>query len=206
MTDTPIALEDRDRDGDRLFSPSAGRNKAIIADSLSVHLPPSARVLELGSGTGEHGAALGDLRPDVIWQYSDPDPGSRLSQAAWAQDGWPEPLDIDLTAPNWTVDLGAFDTVFSANMIHIAPIEAAKGLASGAAALTDTVVLYGPFLFGSESAASNLDFDASLKRRNPHWGVRELDLVKHIFEDAGFNSLQSFGMPRNNHIVRLSKH
>lgn len=206
MTNNPIALEYRDRNGNRLFSPSAGRNKIVIADWLSGQLPPSARVLELGSGTGEHGAALGDQRPDVIWQYSDPDQASRASQAVWARNTWPDPLSIDLMTENWAANLGAFDAVFSANMIHIAPIEAAKGLAAGAANLTDTVILYGPFLFGHESVASNLDFDTSLKRRDPRWGVRELDLVKHIFEGAGFSSVQSFGMPRNNHIVRLSKH
>ena len=74
---TPIALEARDRDGARLFSPSAGRNKVIIAEWLAERLPLSASVLEVGSGTGEHGAALGALRSDVVWQYSDPDAASR---------------------------------------------------------------------------------------------------------------------------------
>ncbi|MEM9600134.1 MAG: DUF938 domain-containing protein [Pseudomonadota bacterium] len=205
MSDKPIALEDRDRDGDRLFSPSAGRNKAVIAEHLASLLPQNATVLEVGSGTGEHGAALGERRADVSWQYSDPDPQSRLSQNAWARPEWPQSLPLDLTQPDWWAGIGPFDTLFSANMIHIAPIEAAQGLAQGAARLTGSVILYGPFLFGSDSVPSNLDFDASLKRRDPRWGVRELQLVKHIFEDVGFNQLQSFDMPRNNHLVRLSR-
>ena len=205
MTEKPIALEDRDQDGAKLFSPSAGRNKAVIGEWLASALPQDARILEVGSGTGEHGAALGDLRPDVVWQYSDPDAASRVSQAAWARDSWPEPLDIDLRNEDWTKGLGRFDAVFSANMIHIAPIEAAHGLAKGAATLTDLVILYGPFLFGDNSAPSNLDFDASLKQRDPRWGVREFDLVKHIFENVGFTEAECFEMPSNNHIVRLSR-
>lgn len=206
MTHEPIALEDRDRDGDRLFSPSAGRNKALIAEWLAKNLPTDARILEVGSGTGEHGAALGKVRADVVWQYSDPDENSRASQLAWKKDVWPEPLSLDLTVRDWASPLGPYDAVYSANMIHIAPIEAAIGLAKGASKLTETVFLYGPFLFGDQSADSNLEFDASLKRRNIRWGVRDFTDVKHIFEHEGFNHCERFDMPRNNHIVRLSKH
>jgi hypothetical protein len=206
MIKKPIALEDRDHDGERLFSPSAGRNKAIIASWLADYLPTDARILEVGSGTGEHGAALGDVRPDVIWQYSDPDTKSRASQSAWKRDCWPEPLAIDLTVRDWTELLGEYDAIYSANMIHIAPIEAAIGLAKGAARITEIVFLYGPFLFGDQTAPSNLEFDASLKRRDMRWGVRDFADVKHIFENEGFKHCERFDMPRNNHIVRLSKH
>lgn len=205
MTNKPIALEDREQDGAKLFSPSAGRNKDVIADWLADALPKGASVLEVGSGTGEHGAALGDRRSDVLWQYSDPDAASRASEAAWAKEGWPEPLDLDLRNQDWAEGLGRFNAVYSANMIHIAPIEAAHGLAKGAAALTDMVIFYGPFLFGDDSAPSNLDFDASLKQRDPRWGVREFELVKHIFENVGFTEAERHEMPRNNHIVRLSR-
>ncbi|MGJ8561103.1 MAG: DUF938 domain-containing protein [Litorimonas sp.] len=206
MTKKPIALEERVLDGERLFSPSAGRNKALIATWLAEQLPMGARILEVGSGTGEHGAALGDVRPDVIWQYSDPDANSRASQSAWKRDLWPDPLTLDLTVQDWAAPLSSYDAIYSANMIHIAPIEAAIGLAKGAAQLTDTVFLYGPFLFGDESAVSNLEFDTSLKRRNPRWGVRDFANVKHIFENEGFKHGERFDMPCNNHIVRLSKH
>lgn len=205
MTTPPIALEERDNDGVKLFSPSASRNKAVIAAWLSGVLPTDATVLEVGSGTGEHGAALGEVRQDIIWQYSDPDETSRASQSAWKRRDWPEPLALDLTNEGWVDGLGCFDAVYSANMIHIAPIEATKGLAIGAAEITDTVILYGPFLFGEDSAPSNLDFDASLKRRNPLWGVREFDFVKHIFANAGFTAVKRLDMPRNNFIARLSR-
>ena len=37
--------------------------------------------------------------------------------------------------------------------------------------------LYGPYLEDGTAVQSNLDFDASLKRRNPEWGLRELEEV-----------------------------
>ena len=93
-------------------------------------------------------------------------------------------------------------------MIHIAPVSALNGLADLAAkAVKDggQMILYGPFLFGSESAPSNLDFDASLKRRNAAWGVRELDFVKHIFAKNGFNISKLRDMPKNNFLLGLSR-
>ena len=205
MTDTPIALEDRDSDGAKLFSPSAGRNKAVIAEALAARLPDAASVLEIGSGTGEHGATLGERRPDVVWQYSDPDAASRASQAAWARAGWPEPLALDVQVGDWWAGLPRVTALFSANMIHIAPIEAAIGLAEGAQHLTDRVILYGPFLLGEASAPSNREFDLSLRRRDPRWGVRELDIVKHIFGERSFNLSESLEMPRNNRLLEFGR-
>lgn len=205
MTKKPIALENRAKDGAKLFSPSAGRNKDVIADCLSQHLPRGAKVLEVGSGTGEHGAALGARRADVIWQYSDPDGTSRASQSAWSKPEWPAPLDLSVTTDGWWDSLGPYDAIFSANMIHIAPWEATLGLATGAYHCADQVILYGPFLTGETSAPSNQEFDQSLKRRDPRWGVRDLNVVKDIFAKVGLNRAQCFTMPKNNLIVVLSK-
>lgn len=206
----PIALENRDTQDGRLFSPSAGRNQEVIAEELSKILPENADVLEIASGTGEHGIAVLKCRSDVSWQFSDPDPESRKSQSAWIKyEGLklPNPLNIDMTT-DWTANLSAVDAIFCANMIHIAPIEALKGLAMAAAEIvkpTGVVWLYGPFLFGEASAPSNMDFDSSLKSRNMAWGVRESDFVKHIFALNGFNRSELRPMPKNNHLFGFSR-
>ncbi len=211
MTKPPIALEDRNVEGHRRFSPSSGRNKAVIAEELKSLLPQEAHVLEIASGTGEHGHAICAVRDDISWQYSDPDDVSRLSQDDWRKE-YPmqlrPALPLDMTAPDWWGGLPNYTTLYSANMVHIAPIEACEGLALGAAHLVKQggqVILYGPFLEGENSAASNLDFDVSLKSRNPSWGVREQGLVKHIFAKAGFNENTLIAMPKNNHIFVFSR-
>lgn len=212
MSETPIALETRGSDEDRLFSPSAGRNKAHIAAALADILPHAASVLEVGSGTGEHGVEIVTVRPDVTWQFSDPDPISRASQAAWANyapQDFAEPMDLDLSHPGSRAQITSqYDAIFSANMIHIAPISALQGLADLAAdviKLGGRMILYGPFLTGESTAPSNLEFDASLKRRNPEWGVRDLNAVKHIFAKHGFNSAKLRDMPKNNILLELSR-
>ena len=207
----PIALEERSDIGGRLVSPSAGRNREVISAMLAEHLPRGARVLEIASGTGEHAVASCAKRPDILWQPSDPDEASRASQNAWAPacEGQILPaLDINTMQTGWAESLGHFDAVFCANMIHIAPWEAALGFAAGSGALCSKggkVILYGPFLEGEQTAPSNLSFDASLKSRNPAWGVRKLDSVKHIFSQAGFTLDAPIVMPKENRTLIFTK-
>ena len=65
-------------------------------------------------------------------------------------------------------------------MIHISPWSATLALCAGAARhlrAGGLLVTYGPYLQNGAAVQSNLDFDASLKRRNPAWGLRDLDDV-----------------------------
>ncbi len=203
--ETPPALEARRNEADRLFSPSAGRNRHAIAEVLARILPAQARVLEIGSGTGEHAATLLGLREDVIWQPSDPDPASRLSQDAWGSDfdGRMKPsLALDLVRPGWMDGLGPFDAIVSMNVIHIAPWDVARAIGEASEHMLNRagglVYFYGPFREGEATAASNLDFDRNLKARNPHWGVRALSDVQALMADTGLVSLERIDMPANN--------
>ena len=208
---SPIALEERARSEARLSSPSAGRNKSVIADALATLLPQGARVLEIASGTGEHALACVTARPDLVWTPSDPDAASRASIESWAReaDGRIEPaLALDMTRTGWTDGLEPVDAVFCANMIHIAPWAAAEGLFAGAAALVrpdGAVHLYGPFKEGQATAPSNLDFDASLKARDPAWGVRERAAVEALAARHGFEPADRMETPANNLLLSFRR-
>jgi hypothetical protein len=203
-SDTPTALETRRSDAARLMSPSTARNREAIAAVLAPVLPSGGRVLEIGSGTGEHAVTLCAARPDILWQPSDPDARSRESQNAWAVDTAGRMLpsvELDLLQPDWTDQVQTPDAVVCINVIHISPWAVAENLARGAARLLkpgQPVFLYGPYKRGADTAPSNLEFDQSLKSRNPTWGVRELDDVMALFDAAGFDLARQEAMPANN--------
>ena len=59
------------------------------------------------------------------------------------------------------------------------------------------LVLYGPFTRrGEHTSASNEAFDASLKARNPAWGVRDLEVIASIA--TAFALDEVVAMPSNN--------
>ena len=207
-TPPPVALEDRGRNGDgRHFSPSAARNSGPIRAVLERVLPKSGTALEIGSGTGEHVACFAKALPGLLWQPSDPDPASRASIAAWiAAEGLANvraPVAIDTRQAIWGVEDGApFAAVVSLNMIHIAPWESALGLLAGAGRLLrpdGVFYLYGPFMrSGAHTAPSNAAFDADLKRRDPRWGVRDIDDLVGEAAPHGLELSEVIEMPANN--------
>jgi hypothetical protein len=68
---------------DRLFSPSAERNKGPIREVLSQVLPDRGVVLEVGSGTGQHVVQFARAIPNLIWQPSERDADCLRSIRAW---------------------------------------------------------------------------------------------------------------------------
>lgn len=212
----PVALEERGEGGDgRRYSPSIARNREAIRDVLQAHLKLPARVLEIASGTGEHGALFVDELPGLEWTYSDIDGPSLESQRAWrAASGLSRlrgPLQINAADTDWgeAEQAGAWDVIFSANMVHIAPVEAASGLIAGAGRLLapgGLLVLYGPFARAGVIAPSNLVFDDSLKSRDDRWGVRDLDRDLAPFaEAAALHLWKAVEMPANNLTVFFQK-
>lgn len=205
----PIALENRDEGDDgRRFSPSAARNREPIRDVLAPLAAAPTRLLEIASGTGEHGAFLTSELPTLNWTYSDIDPGSLASQSTWqradATTRLHGPLRIDASSDHWgdAEDLAPWDAIFSANMIHIAPWPAAQGLLRGAGRLLGQrglLILYGPFARSGAIAPSNAAFNDSLKSRDPEWGVRDLDEeVLPLAIAAGLTFHAVTEMPANN--------
>ena len=205
----PVTLEQRGDAGDgRRFSPSTGRNKDSVREVFLAHMPTHGRVLEIASGTGEHGAHILEAAPDLCWIYSDIDPQGMVSQRAWAahlaHDRLLGPFRLDASAGHWgeAEAMAPLDGMFNANMIHIAPFAVAEGLFFGAGRVLASggrLMLYGPFARGEEIAPSNARFSEDLKRRDPSWGVRDLDRdILPLAERAGLSLQAVIDMPANN--------
>jgi len=185
-------------------APAALRNREPIAEVLRDWLPERGLVLEIASGTGEHAVYFAEAFPQLDWQPSDTHPDALASIAAWREEsGLPNvriPVGIDANNPDWPVDRA--DAALNINMAHISPWSASLGLIAGAARVLPPggpLILYGPWLKDDiETVASNLAFDADLKRRDPEWGLRRVEDFAAAAANAGFELSDSRCMPANN--------
>jgi len=186
-------------------SPATARNRGPILEVLRRALPETGRVLEIAAGAGEHAAHMAKALPGVEWQPTDAEPLALGSIRAWREAaGTPNLLDprvLDVTDPaDWPED--AYEAVVCINMVHISPWVATEGLMEGAArvlTLGGLLYLYGPFREGGRhTAPSNEAFDASLKARDPAWGVRDLEEVVALAARHGLALAERVGMPANN--------
>ncbi len=191
----------------RKHAPATLRNRGAIAEALRGLLPPAGLVLEIASGSGEHVAYFAGEFPALDWQPSDPDATALASITAWSAGlaNIRAPLMIDAAADHWPV--AAADALLCINMVHIAPWEATLGLMAGAARLLAPgapLILYGPYRrAGVPTAPSNESFDASLRARDPRWGLRDVDAVSQAAK--GFALEAVIEMPANNLIVVLRR-
>jgi hypothetical protein len=109
--------------------------------------------------------------------------------------------------PRWPVAT-SYDAVLCINMIHISPWSSTNALCLGAARHLRTgghLVMYGPYLESGTAVQSNLDFDATLKRRNLEWGLRDLDEVTRMAALHGLQRRQVVRMPANNLTLVFAK-
>jgi SAM-dependent methyltransferase len=186
------------------FSPAAERNKDPILTVLESVLPSQGSVLEIASGTGQHVCFFAQALPDIEGQPTEPDDASREAMYVRIREAGlgnvREPVALDVAEPRWPVD-ARYDAIVCINMIHISPWPATHALMRGAARhlpAQGKLVLYGPYLENGTAVQSNLDFDASLKQRNPAWGLRELEEVTRIAAAQGLHRQQVVRMPANN--------
>ncbi|MBT8432561.1 MAG: DUF938 domain-containing protein [Altererythrobacter sp.] len=189
------------------YAPATLRNREAIAAVLAKELPASGTVLEVASGTGEHAVYFASRFPDLIWQPSDPNEEALASIEAWRDvEGSANllpPLQLDASRDQWPIDQAG--AIVCINMVHISPWEASEGLFAGAARLLNgaaRLILYGPYIEPDvETAQSNLEFDASLKSRNPRWGLRSTMDVDRLGAQTGFKRANRYQMPANNLIL-----
>ncbi|GAW40094.1 hypothetical protein SH203_00488 [Brevundimonas sp. SH203] len=189
-----------------LTSPAARRNAEPILRVLRAHLPAAGSVLEIASGSGEHAVAFSAALPGLRWTPSDPSAEARDSIAAWtratALPHLAPPLALDAQDPT-TWPTGPFDAVYCANMTHISPWSATEGLMDLAGRILrrpgGLLVLYGPYRETEVPLApSNAAFDASLKSRNPDWGLRDRDAVQTLARAHGLIATLRVPMPAEN--------
>jgi hypothetical protein len=177
------------------FSEASERNRAPILAVLKRVFSESRRVLEIGSGTGQHAAYFAPQLPHLVWQASDVAenlPGIR----EWGV----QPIELDVDHEWPAVDA---DAVFSANTCHIMSWPQVERMFAGIGRLAPEVLaLYGPFHYnGRPSSESNARFDAMLRRNDPASGVRDFEKIGALAEAAGLTLQEDNALPANNRLL-----
>lgn len=197
-----------------LESPAATRNTGPICDRLSLWLPEQGRVLELACGALQHARALLAARPELHWQPTD----IRSELLAIAQElpaalgpGWPEnlaaPEILDARERPWRYR--ALDIIYTANLLHIAPMAVTDALfAEAALALNPggSLVIYGPFReHGRFRSDGDARFDEALRAQSPALGIRDLEALETRAAAAGLRQTGREAMPANNLLLRYQR-
>jgi SAM-dependent methyltransferase len=191
----------------KLFSQACENNREPILAVLVDLLSGCTRVLEVGSGTGQHAAWFSARMPHLRWQASDL-AASLPGIAAWLDDAGaaaraPAPLVLDVDAGRWPD--GPWDAVFSANTAHIMHWPSVCNMLRGvgkALAPGGAFILYGPFRFDDRPLAeSNVRFDRDLRARDPGMGVRAVSDLEREAQRNGMALAGTHTMPANNHLL-----
>lgn len=186
------------------YSPASERNRDPILDVLKPHFSDRRRVLEIGSGTGQHAVHFAAAMPHLRWQCSDRAaylPGIRQWLGEEDLPNTPEPLVLDAN-DDWSLLNQRFDAVFSANTLHIMSWPEVERLFAQLPLVLEgnaKLAIYGPFNYGGQfTSASNAAFDATLKADQAHRGIRDFEAVNAQAEAIGFQLVQDCSMPANN--------
>jgi len=193
------------------FSQACERNRIPILKVMQEFITSNdQRLLEVGSGTGQHAVYLAPHFPHMIWVTSDVKENHEGIKMWLSESGAPNiigPGVFQVGEDNFPN--GNFDVVFTANTFHIMHWYQCeelmdmlgKNLSAGA-----KVLIYGPFNYnGKYTSDSNREFDESLSKRDPLMGIRDFEEVVRYMEKRAFALLKDNEMPANNRLLVFEK-
>ncbi|MCH8619423.1 DUF938 domain-containing protein [Undibacterium sp. TS12] len=194
----------------KLFSAACERNSAPILQVITPLLADCRKVLEIGSGTGQHAVYFAQHLTHLQWQTSDRadyHPSILAWQAEVSLPNLLPPLELNIGHSNWPKE--KFDAVFTANTCHIMAWEEVQLMFGGVAALLQNggrFCIYGPFNYhGQFTSPSNEQFDTSLKQQAAHMGIRDIEKITQLAEQHGMRLQDDVAMPANNRLLVLMK-
>jgi cyclopropane fatty-acyl-phospholipid synthase-like methyltransferase len=187
------------------YSESCEQNKDVILSTIQPYLFDGARVLEIGSGTGQHAVYFANLNPQIVWQPSDRAEYLQGIEAWISSASHPNlkaAIELDVLKL-WPSE--SYDMLFSANSFHIMgnkAVEICLEKAANCLTVNGYFIVYGPFNYNSQyTSSSNQRFDGMLKANDPGSGIKDIEWVCEIAQEAGLDLIDDIEMPANNRIL-----
>jgi cyclopropane fatty-acyl-phospholipid synthase-like methyltransferase len=192
------------------ISEACERNKDPILRILTDAFAHSRKVLEIGSGTGQHAVHFATNLPHLTWQPTDRAeyfPGLRARVAHDGPVNLKRPIELDVKHQPWPVE--PVDAVFTANTLHIMDWSAVESFVQGLHTVLTTpgiLCIYGPFRYaGKYTSESNAQFDTYLKSKYAGGGLRDLYEVNKLMIEQSLHLLEDHAMPANNQLIVWAK-
>ena len=188
------------------FSEASDRNKDPILDVLKQYLNKGQKVLEVGSGAGQHAIHISANMPEIRWQPTEilenlQSLRSNLEQYSGVN--VEPPFELNVCSNSWSER--SFSGIYTANTLHIIGENLVEHFFRGAAEVLEKdglLVVYGPFKYqGKYTSESNARFDQWLQSRDPLSAIRSFEYVDKLASDQGFKLEQDIQMPANNQIL-----
>ncbi len=192
------------------YSEACDQNRHPILNVIKPLLSNKKKVLEIGSGTGQHAVFFAKEMPHLIWHSSD-----RIENHEGIQQ-WLEEANLSNTPAAIALDVShdpwpkiPVDAIFSANAVHIMAWENVEDFFRDAGKLLPKdalLILYGPFNYnGKYSSDSNERFDVWLKNRDLNSGIRDFEALNQLAKEADLLFVKDVKMPANNRILQWVK-
>ena len=189
------------------YSAACDNNKGPILEVLKQYITPENRkLLEIGTGTGQHAVFMAREFPHIDWITSDR-AQNHEGIKQWLTEARVNNLKgpIQFAIGKDEFPRNSFDLVFNSNTFHSMSWKECKTLMKmlgnrlreGA-----QVFIYGPFNYnGTFTSESNRDFDGLLKARDPQSGIRSFEDVDANMKKNGFAFCKDHEMPANNRLL-----
>lgn len=191
------------------FSTACDNNKDFILDQLTRIFGNTQRVLEIGSGTGQHSVYFANELQHLQWQASDRQEnldGIRLWHQAFPSENLLPAIELDVQQDNWPTSC---DAAYSANTFHIMPWELVQLTLRKVGQMLPEgglFAVYGPFNYdGKYTSESNREFDVWLAERGAHQAIRNFEDVNTFASEFSLYLLEDNPMPANNRLIVWQK-
>lgn len=188
-------------------NPAADNNKQYILDVLKNLNLLNGKVIEIGSGPGQHGIHFCQHVPELVWQPTEIKSKLPLTMQ-WYEVSQKQGLTNYLKPFSFhigqdTITASEFELIYSANVLHIISEALAKHLIKQLVESMNQgqkLVCYGPFKQkGEYTSESNREFDQWLFSEG-YGGMQDLEDIPN-WSDGQLSLLQVETMPANNFIV-----
>jgi len=185
------------------FSGSCERNQQPILEQLYRLFKDSQRVLEIGSGTGQHAVFFAKSLTHLDWHTSDAKT-NHASINTWIKEfpsqNLHSPIEFLFGEQPWPAI--EMDSVFTANTTHIMQRHHAKLMMKSIATNLQKGGLfcqYGPFnIDGKYTSEGNREFDLHLANEGCG-GIRDINELTQWA--TGLHLLEKISMPANNFLL-----